>query len=94
MTPDLSPDQQMHVRNALQYARTRFDSWSTLAKLLGMNDTVLGDVRVGKRDVGVVLTFRLAKILGVGVDALLAETWAEPGMCPRCGYTKAGAACA
>lgn len=75
--------------NAILCLRTKLDGWTPVAKLLHVKEQSLINMRSGHRNVSVTLAFRVARVLGVGFDALIAETWMEPGMCPRCGYRKA-----
>lgn len=90
-TEYLTLEEQEHVINALHFLRRKLDCWDAVAKLLHVNKNSLASVRAKEVSVTPNLTFRLAKVLDVGIDALLAETWHEPGMCPRCGYqTSAG----
>lgn len=85
-TADLSLEQQEHVINALYFLRVKFEGWKPVAKLLHFEEKSLADVRAQRRGVSANLAFRLAKVVGVGVDDLLAGRWPEPGSCPRCGY--------
>lgn len=85
-TTYLSPEQQEHVINALYFLRVKFESWKPVARLLRFEEGSLADVRAKRRSVSTNLAFRLAKVIGIGVDDLLAGKWPEPGMCPRCGY--------
>jgi len=85
-TESLSLEQQEHVINALYFLRVKFESWRPIAKLLHFEEASLADVRAKRRSVSANLAFRLAKLLGIGVDDLLTGKWPEPGMCPRCGY--------
>jgi hypothetical protein len=85
-TAYLSPDQQEHVINALYFLRVKFENWKPVARLLGFEEASLADVRAKRRSVSTNLAFRLAKVIGIGIDDLLAGKWPEPGMCPRCGY--------
>lgn len=72
--------------NALCFLRVKFESWKPIAKLLHFEEASLADVRAKRRSVSANLAVRLARILGIGIDDLLAGNWPEPGMCPRCGY--------
>lgn len=83
---DLSETEQEHVVNALHFLHSKFEGWVPLAKVLQVKPGTIIDVHNRKKNVSVNLAFRVARVLGVGFDALIAETWQEPGMCPRCGH--------
>jgi len=85
-TAHLTEEQQGHVIDALYFLRAKFDNWSPVAKLLRFEPKSLGDVRAKRRSVSPNLTFRIARVVGVGVDDLLAGKFTQPGTCPRCGY--------
>ena len=86
LTGHFISEQQEHVINALYFLRVKFETWKPIAKLLHFEEGSLADVRAKRRSVSANLAFRLAKIMGIGIEDLLAGKWPEPGMCPRCGY--------
>lgn len=65
--------------NALYFLRIKFEGWKPISKLLHFEEKSLADVRARRRSVSANLAFRLAKLVGVGVDDLIAGRWPEPG---------------
>lgn len=82
---DLTAEEQAHVRAALRFLRARCGGWAPLAKALGFKDTTLSKVANG-RVVAPLLAFRVARLVNVGVDDLLAGKFPSPGTCPHCGH--------
>ncbi len=58
----------------------------SLAKLLHYDETTMIHVVNERRAVCASMAFRVARVVGIGIDDLLAGKWPEPGTCPRCGY--------
>lgn len=85
-TVDLSLEEQEHVINALYFLRVRLEGWERVARLLKFEPKSIADMRAKRRTVSANLAFRLARVVGIGVDDLLAGKWPEAGSCPRCGY--------
>ncbi len=83
--PDLTPNEQENVRKALAFLRARFGGWFQVAKVLRVNDTTVGAMAKG-RTVTPMIAFRIARIVKVGVDDLLAGKFPEPGTCAHCGH--------
>lgn len=88
-TADLTLEEQEHVRNALAFLHVKLESWKSLGKLLHFDQTTLMHVVSDRRAVCASMAFRVARVVGVGIDDLLAGKWPEPGTCPRCGYKDA-----
>jgi hypothetical protein len=84
---DLTADEQVRVRVALRFLRSRCGGWGPLAKALHFKDTTLGRV-ASKGTVSPLLAFRVARLAKVGVDDVLAGKYPPPGACPHCGYCK------
>jgi len=91
-TADLSLDEQERVRNAIIRVRLQFGGLKMLAQVLHFDHTTLIHVCKERRAVTASMAFRLARLIGVGIDDLLAGKWPEPGTCPRCGYKDTRAA--
>ena len=88
-TTDLTLVEQERVRNALHYLHVQFRQWKLLAKVMHFDETTLIHVANGRRSVSVLLAFRIAKIVKMPLEAVLAGKFPEPGACPRCGYRAA-----
>lgn len=85
-TADLTLGEQEHVRNAIIRVRLQFGGLKMLAQVLHFDHTTLIHVCKERRAVTASMAFRLARLLGVGIDDLLAGKWPGDGSCPRCGY--------
>lgn len=85
-TVDLTLAQQEHVRNALHLLHKKTRTWDHLAAILKFEPTTLVHVAHARRSVSVLLAFRIARLVGICVEALLAGHYPGPGFCPRCGY--------
>lgn len=83
---DLSLDEQEHVRNALHYLRLRFGGWEPLGRTLRYEPTSLIHVAKGRRTASPTLAFRVARLVKVKVDDLVAGKFPSTNACPRCGY--------
>lgn len=84
---DLTTQEEAHVRGALHFLRLRFGGWASLAKVLRFNEITLKHVANGKT-VSASMAVRVAKLVNVGVDDLLAGKFPSPGTCPYCGHQK------
>lgn len=82
---DLDEKEQKHVRTALLYLRRRVGAWAPVAKALRYEPESLGKVATGRRGVTAALALRVARFVGIGVDALLDGSYV-PGACPKCGH--------
>jgi hypothetical protein len=76
------------VRAALQFLRARFHGWKAVAKLLHVKEERLSQLGGGKAAVTASLTFRVARLVKVGVDDILAGKYPPEGACPYCGHVK------
>lgn len=83
---DLTVDEQKNVRAALRFLRLRCGTWATVAKALHMGESTVGNIVIGRTVVTPTLTFRIARLVKVGVDDLLAGRFPPPGTCPHCGH--------
>jgi nicotinate-nucleotide pyrophosphorylase len=84
---DLTTQEQMHVRTALKFLRSRCGTWATTAKVLNLGESTLSDVAAGRKTAGPVLAFRVARLAKVSVDDVLTGRFPAPGTCPHCGHT-------
>jgi len=85
-TNDLTLEEQEHVRNAIILVKAQFGGWKSLAQVLHFDAPTLIHVAKERRAVTASMAFRLARLLGVGIDDLLAGKFPGDGSCPRCGY--------
>lgn len=82
---DLTPQEQDHVRGALNFLHRRCGTWVNASKVLGMKPLTLCHVGGGHKVPTVVLALRIARVAKVGVDDVLAGKFPSPGTCPACG---------
>jgi DNA-binding XRE family transcriptional regulator len=85
---DLTKQEQQHVRAALRFLRARMGGWSSVSKTLRFNENTLSGMATGHRAPSVILAFRIAKLVKVGVDDVLAGRFPAPGTCPHCGHRR------
>lgn len=85
-TLDLTIEEQERVRNALHFLHARVNGWKPLGKVLHFDHTTLIHVANGRRAVCASLAFRIARLVKVSIDDLLAGKFPEEGVCPRCAY--------
>jgi hypothetical protein len=82
VSADLTPAEQANVRAAARFLRARMGCWANVAKAL----------RVDKKTVRLAASpttaFRIARLAGVGVDAVLTGAYPPPGACPHCGNVR------
>jgi hypothetical protein len=83
---DLTSQEEANVRAALQFLRLRFGGWASLAKALRFKEKTLGNVAKG-RGVSASMAVRVAKLVNMGVDDLLAGKFPPPGTCPYCRHS-------
>jgi rhodanese-related sulfurtransferase len=84
-TLDMTVQEQEHVRNALHWLHTKFGKWEHVAKMLKFEDTTVINCANGRRTIMASMAFRVARVVNVSVDELLAGRFPARG-CPRCGY--------
>ena len=80
---DLTPAETENVLRAMKFLHARLRSWNSVAAALEMDSDAFARVR-RTRIVTARLTFRLARVLGVGIDSILAGDFAPAGICPHC----------
>ena len=85
-TLDLSLEEQEHVRNALIFLKIRLNGWKPLSKVLHFEETTVINCGNGKRTITASMAFRIARLVQIPIDDLLAGRYPEADVCPRCGY--------
>ena len=85
---DLAAAEQVHVRTALKFLRSRCGTWGLVAKALRFGVSTLANIASGRKTPGPVLAFRVARFAKVSVDDVLAGRFPAPGTCPNCGHRK------
>lgn len=84
---DLDEKEQNHVRTALRYLRNRVGTWATVAKAVhSTQDTLQHTVCLHGRPVSASMALRVARVLDVPIDDLLAGRFLPTGACPKCGH--------
>jgi hypothetical protein len=89
-TYDLTSQEQHHVRVALRFLHVKFGTWATLGKAIRFKDTTLANVAGGHKAVSPMMLVRVARLVKVGLDDLLAGKYPPKGMCPLCGHGPQG----
>lgn len=84
-TLELAVAEQQAVRTALRFLRARCGTWTLVAHALHFKTKTISNVLAGRR-VSATVAFRVARMLGITVDALLAGQYPPPGTCPHCGH--------
>jgi hypothetical protein len=87
-TPDLTPEEIANAKRALGVMLRRFGTWHAAAEALGAKLATVKaavDARKGKPSVG--LALRVARVVGVPLEDILAGTWPKDGACTMCGRT-------
>lgn len=82
---DLTAQEEANVRAALNFLRLRLGGWVHVSKALNVNEYTVTKAANG-RTVSASLTMRIAKLVSVGVDDLLAGKYPPAGTCPYCGH--------
>lgn len=81
---DLTLNEQKYVRTALRYLHNRIGTWAAVARGLRIAPKTL-DGMLYEREVTAGLALRVARLLGVSMDSLLAGQ-VLPDACPHCGH--------
>jgi hypothetical protein len=76
----LTAKEAANVRAAARFLRARMGGWANVAKALHV------DKRTAHSAPSPILAFRLARVVGVGVDDVLTGKYPPPGTCPHCGH--------
>lgn len=80
----LNPDELAHARYALRHTRAHYGSSEAMADALGVSRTTVAQ-SAGSYPLSINLVVRLARLVGVSMDAILTGEWPEPRKCPTCG---------
>lgn len=81
----LTDKEQRHVRAMIQSVLHRVGGWP-LAEALGMTNAALASITSGRRTVTPQLAIRVATLVNVSLEGLLAHRWLSSQACPRCGH--------
>ena len=84
---DLSDREQRSVRTTLLFLRVRAGgAWEPVARALHVEEDTIAKVARGRRPVTARLAIRVARLVEVGVDDLLAGRHLSTRVCPHCGH--------
>jgi len=84
---DLTDKEQRSVRTTLLFLRVRAGgAWEPVAKALHVEEDTIAKVAHGKRPVTARLALRVARVIEVSVDDLLAGRHMSSRVCPHCGH--------
>lgn len=84
---ELTSKEQRAVRTTLLFLRVRAGgTWEPVAKALHVEEDTIAKVAHGRRAVTARLAIRVARLIEVGVDELLAGTHMSSRVCPHCGH--------
>ena len=84
---ELTPKEQRSVRTTLLFLRVRSGgAWAPVAKALHVQEDTLAKVAYGRRAVTGRLAIRVARLIDVGIDDLLAGRHMSSRVCPHCGH--------
>lgn len=81
---DLSGEEQRRVRVALKHIHARLGDWRLVAKVLRYARSTVADTACGNAAVTASMAFRIARFLGVPIDALINGDFTPPSVCPYC----------
>ncbi len=83
---DLSKTEQANVRVLLRMLHTKMGGkWQTVARALPIASSSLVQTMSRRVDVSVTIAFRVAKLLDVPLQRVLAGEALPPGTCKHCG---------
>jgi transcriptional regulator with XRE-family HTH domain len=82
---DLTEKEQRAVRTALRFLRWRTGAWLPLAKALRLTPSGIEKIVNGRRAVTPKLVVRIARLVEVPIDDLLAGRYLSERTCPHCG---------
>ena len=75
------------MRTTLLFLRVRAGgAWEAVARALHVEEDTIAKVARGRRPVTARLAIRVARLVGVGVDELLAGRHLSSRVCPHCGH--------
>lgn len=81
---DLANTEQANVRRALKFLRARLGTWESVYAALDADARAVRGMTAGQ-EVTASIAFRIARLVGVGVDDVLSGRYAPSGICPHCG---------
>lgn len=82
---DLSLDEQKRVLAYLTMLRARLGTWTALERALPFSHSTRVEITEGRAEVSAALAFRVAKMMGVSIGAILDGSAFPPGTCRHCG---------
>ncbi len=82
---DLTDKEQRNVRTALKFLHYRIGRWKPITQALKMGEDSIHKIANGGT-VTASLAFRLARLVEVSLDDLLAGKWLSPRICRHCGH--------
>lgn len=84
---DLTDKEQRSVRTTILFLRGRAGgAWEPVARALHIEEDTIAKVAHGRRSVTARLAIRVARLIEVGVDELLAGQHMSSRVCPHCGH--------
>jgi len=84
---DLTTKEQRSVRTTLLFLRVRAgNAWEPVARALHVEEDTIAKVAHGRRPVTARLAIRVARLIEVGVDDLLAGHHLSSRVCSHCGH--------
>ena len=84
---DLTDKEQRAVRTTLLFLRVRSGGvWKPVAKALNTKANSISKTVAGSMEVSASLAVRVARLLGVGIDELLAGAHMSSRVCRHCGH--------
>lgn len=84
---DLTDREQRAVRTTLLFLRVRSGGvWEPVARALNTKPNTISKIVAGSREVNASLAIRVARLIGVGVDELLAGAHMSSRVCRHCGH--------
>jgi transcriptional regulator with XRE-family HTH domain len=83
---ELDEKEQKNVRNALRLLQRRMGTRTLVADALRFRPATIDKVISGRDAVSATMVFRVARVMDVPIDDLLAGRFLPPGACPHCGH--------
>ncbi len=82
---DLTTQEQVNVRTALRFLRSRCGGWAGVGKALGFKESTLSNA-MSISPPSASMAIRVARLAGVPVDDVLNGRYPAQGTCPHCGH--------
>jgi hypothetical protein len=83
--PDLTKEEQEHVRAAVRFLAIKCGTLKLLSAALGGPKGLFGSVGLDRQEMTASIAVRLSRLAQVSVDDMLAGRYPVNGMCPHCG---------